>query len=140
MICEKIVPIDCITGLRPVTGFKSLQHSCFPVNFAKFLNLFFTEHLRTTAGFFYSFYCFLPPAGELIETSFFLFLDMFHHSFRTWLNIMNLNDLVVAAWEHAVLGDITWNLAVFCRLINVSVCTYWIFVLHCPAIIHPWNN
>ena len=33
------------------------------------------------------------------------------------MNIMNLNDLVAAAWKHTFLGDITWNLAVFCRLI-----------------------
>ena len=35
----------------------------FSSKFCKiYKNLFFTEHLRTTAsGFFYSFYCFLPP-------------------------------------------------------------------------------
>ena len=39
------------------------------------------------------------------------------------MNIMNLNNQVVAAWEHTFLGDIRWNLAVFCRLISISICT-----------------
>ena len=29
---------------------KRLWHSCFPVNFAKFKNTFFTEHFRETAS------------------------------------------------------------------------------------------
>ena len=39
---------------------------------------------------------------------------------------MNLNDLVVAAAarKHTFLCDITWNLAVFCRLIGISLCAY----------------
>ena len=45
------------------------------------------------------------------------------------MNIMNLNDLVAAARKHTFLGDITWNLAVFCRLISVSIRTYGISVL-----------
>ena len=56
------------------------------------------------------------------------------------MNIMNLNDLVVVAWKHTFLGDITWNLAVFCRLASISICYYWISVLHRPAIIYPWNT
>ena len=50
------------------------------------------------------------------------------------MNIMHLNDRVVAAWELTFLGDITWNLAVFGRLIDISICSYWISMLHCPAI------
>ena len=47
-----------------------------------FKNPFLTEHLQTTAiGFFYSFHCFLLP-GKLIETSFFLFLDIFLPAFN----------------------------------------------------------
>ena len=42
------------------------------------------------------------------------------------MNIMNLNDLVAAAREETFLGDITWNIAVFCRLISISICIYWI--------------
>ena len=89
------------------------------------------EHLQTTAsGFFHSFRCFLSPS-KLIKTSFFYFLNMFYQEFRTWgMNIINLNDTVVAAWKHTFIGDITWNLAVFCWLINVyRLCTYWISVL-----------
>ena len=39
-------------GLRPTTLLKKrLWHSCFPVNFAKFLRIpFLREHLRTTAS------------------------------------------------------------------------------------------
>ena len=36
-----------IAGLSSVTSFKkTLWHRCFPVNFAKFLTLFPTEHIR----------------------------------------------------------------------------------------------
>ena len=40
--------LNKVAGLRSATLLKkSLQHGCFPVNFAKFLRtLFFTEHLR----------------------------------------------------------------------------------------------
>ena len=97
----------------------------FSCEFSKiFRNPFLTEHLQTTAyGFFCSFYSFLLPV-KLIETSFFLFLDIFIPAFER-----DENDLVVAAWEHTFLGDITWSLAMFCRLINISICTYWISVL-----------
>ena len=41
----------------------------------------FIEHLRTTAsGLFHS----LKPSSELIETKFFIFLNMLYHDFRTW--------------------------------------------------------
>ena len=116
---------------------KSLQ--VFSCEFSKILkNLFFAENLRTTAsGFFYSFY-FSEPS-ELIETSLFYFGHVLSRHSNV-MNIMNLNDLVAAAWKHTFLGDITWNLAVFCRLISISIYTYWISVLHCPPIIHPWNT
>ena len=94
-----------------------------------------SANLRTTAfGFFCTFYCFLAP-GELIETSFFSIFGHVLSRLSNVINIPNLNDLVVAAWEHALLGDATWNLTVFCRLINISICTYRISVLHCPAIL-----
>ena len=87
-------------------------------------NLFFTEHLRTTAsGFFYSFYCFLSP-GELIETSFFFyfwawFIKAFkrdeYHEFKQ-SSCFCMGDGI---W----MEFIRWNLAVFCRLISISICT-----------------
>ena len=41
----------------------------------------FIEHLRTTtSGLFHS----LKPSSELIETKFFIFLNMFYHDFQTW--------------------------------------------------------
>ena len=117
---------------------KSLQYRCFPVNFANFLRTSFTELLRTTASGFFIHFTVLPP-GELIETVFFYFWTCFtRHS--NVMNIMNLNDLVLAAWKHTFLGDVTWNLAVFCRMISISIGTYWISVLHCPATIQPWNT
>ena len=112
--------------------------------FKFFKNLFLTEYLRTTAfRFFCSFYCFLPP-GELTETSFF---SIFGHVLFQLSNVMTiwssccLNDLVITAWEHTFLLDTTWNLVVFCRVINISICTSRIFVLHCPAIsVLSWNT
>ena len=50
--------------------------------------------------FFHSLNCFLPPS-ELIETRFFLFLNMFYHSFLTWWISQTLlcktDNLVVSA-------------------------------------------
>ena len=47
-------------------------------------NAFLTENFQTTAsGLFHSLKCFLP-FSELIETTFFIFLNMFYHGFRTW--------------------------------------------------------
>ena len=78
----------------------------FSCEFCKiFKNLFFTENLRTTASEFFIHFTVLPP-GELMETS----LSIFGHVFSRHsnvMNIMNLNDLVAAAWKHTFLGDIT---------------------------------
>ena len=42
-----------VAGLRLATLFKKrLWHKCFPVNIARFLRTFFTEHLRATASVF----------------------------------------------------------------------------------------
>ena len=102
---------------------KSLQGRCFPVNFAKFLR---TSFLQKTSGQmlpdFFIHFTVLPP-GELIETS----LSSYRHVLSRHsnvMNIMNLNDLVAAAWKHTFLDDITWSLAVFCRLISISICIY----------------
>ena len=81
----------------------------FSCEFGKiFKNVFFTGHLRTTASeFFYLFYCFLPT-GEARFFSIFVSSRL-----SNVMVIVNLNDLVVVAWKHKFLGDITWNLAVF---------------------------
>ena len=94
------------------------------MNFSKFLRTFLLQlPWASASGFFYSCYCFLPP-GELIETSFF---SIFRHVLSTAFERDEYhefkNDLVVTAWEHTFLDGITWNLAVFCRLISISICT-----------------
>ena len=84
------------------------------MNFAKFLR---TSFLQKTSGqllleFFIHFT--VLPSSELTETS----LSFFRHVLSRHSNVMNvinLKDLAAAAaWEHPFLGDITWNLAVFC--------------------------
>ena len=58
---------------------------CFPVNFAKFLGTFFYKKPPDKCFWnFHSLNCFLLP-GELIETRFFLFLNMFYPGFWTRL-------------------------------------------------------
>ena len=85
------------------------------------------EHLRTTASeFFYSFYYFATRWTNRNKS-----LSIFGHvlsQHSNVINIMNLNDLVVAEWKHSFLGDITWDLAVLCGLTSISLCTYWISV------------
>ena len=103
-----------------------------------FKNLFFTEPRATASGFFYSFHCFAAWWTNRNQ-SFSIFGHVLSRHSNV-MNIMNLNDLVLAAWKHTFLGDITWNLALFCRLISISICTYWISMLHCPATIHLWNT
>ena len=45
--CARVSFFNKVAGLRPATLLKKrLWHRCFPVNFAKFLTSFFTEHLR----------------------------------------------------------------------------------------------
>ena len=97
----------------------------FSSKFCKiYKNLFFTEHLRTTtSGFFYSSYCFLSP-GELIETSFFFY-------FWAWFIKAFKRDEYHELKQSSCfcMGDGIWmefirrNLAVFCRLISISICT-----------------
>ena len=125
---------------------KSLRYRCFPVNFEKILR---TSFLQNTSGqllldFFIHFTVFAARWTN-IKPVFFLLLNMFYHGFRTWWiswteTISCCCSQGFAAREHKFLGDITWNLAVFCRLISFFICTYWIFVLHCPGINHPWNT
>ena len=65
--------------------FKKSPVQVFPCEFCKVLkDLFFKELLRTTAsGYFFIYFTVLSPR-ELIETSLFLFLDMFFHGIQTW--------------------------------------------------------
>ena len=87
-----------------------------------FKNPLFTKHLRQHDSFWiFSFtWLFLPPS-KLIETSFFLFLNMFYHVFRTWwiswsLHLENFTlqnkqpsccCMTTTWWKHAFLQDIT---------------------------------
>ena len=50
-LCQSLF-FNKVAGLRPTTLLKKrLWHSCFPVNFVKFLRTsFFTEHIWTTAS------------------------------------------------------------------------------------------
>ena len=77
----------------------------------EFCEIFKNPFWQNTSGrlfldFFHSLNCFLPPS-ELIETRFFLFLNMFHHGFRTWWISRTLlcetDDLVVAAGKQTFL-------------------------------------
>ena len=42
--------IDTITSTRPPTLRKSVRRRCFPVEFAKFVNTFLTEHLQANVS------------------------------------------------------------------------------------------
>ena len=91
---------------------KSPQYRCFPMNFAKFLR---TSFLQKTSGqllldFFYSFYCFACRWTYRNQSFYFwtCFITVFKRD-----EIMNLKDLVAAAWKHIFLGDIAWNLECF---------------------------
>ena len=76
-----------------------------PVLSCQFCKISKNPFWQNTSGqlpldFFHSLNCILPPS-ELIEIRFFLFLNMFYHSFRTWWILRTLlhetDNLVVAA-------------------------------------------
>ena len=96
---------------------------CFPVNFAKFLR---TSFLQKTSGqllLHFLIHFTVLPLGEVIGE---LGESISGHVLPTHsnvMNIMNLNDLVVAASKNTFFGDITRNLAVFCRLISIFIRT-----------------
>ena len=49
-LCQSLF-LNKVAGLRPVTLLKRVTNTgVFPVNIAKFLRDYFTEHLRTTAS------------------------------------------------------------------------------------------
>ena len=100
----------------------------FPANFAKFLRTSFLWNIsrQLLLIFFNSIYYFSTWRTNRNQS-----LSIFGHvlsQHSNVINIMNLNDLVVAEWKHTFLGDITWDLAVLCRLTSISLCTYWISV------------
>ena len=121
--------------------FKKSPAKMFSCEFCKvFANLFF---YRTRPDKCFWIFLFISLFFATRWTNRNQFFSIFVHvlsQFSNVMNIMNLNDLVAAAREETFLGDITWNIAVFCRLISISICIYWISVFHCPAIIHPWNT
>ena len=118
-------PFNKITGLRSVALSKNdTIRDVFQWILPNFQEpLFYGTPPDNRFWIFHSFRCFLSPS-EPIKTSFFLFLYVFYHWFWFWgMIIMNLKDTVVAAWKHTFLGDITWNLAMFCWL--VMLCAIW---------------
>ena len=77
------------------------------MNFANFLRTsFYITPPDNCCWIFLFILLFLPP-GELIETSFFSIFRHVLSRLSVVMNIMNLNDLVVASWGHTFLGDIT---------------------------------
>ena len=101
---------------------KGLQHMC--CGFAKFLSTSFLQNTsrRLLLNFFINF------TGVFFATHWInwkQFLYIFKHVLPRLLNV-NLNDLVVAAWEHTFLGDITWNLAVFIHWLSI----YMLYVIY----------
>ena len=77
----------------------------------EFCEIFKNPFWQNTSGwllldFFHSLNCFLP-LSELIKTRFFLFLNMFYHSFQKWWLSQTLphetDDLVVAAGKQTFL-------------------------------------
>ena len=90
--------------LRSVTLIKNTPVQMLSCEFCKvFKNPFWQNISRRLLLEFFSFInCFLPPS-ELIETRFFLFLNMLYHGFRTWwisqTVLCETDDLVVACCE-----------------------------------------
>ena len=96
-----------LNHLRPVCN-SVKKCRCFPVNLRKFLITPFLQNTiwRLLSGFFHSFYFFFPPS-ELVETRFFIFLNMLNHGFRTWWISRTFGKLYFAK------QNVTWNWAVF---------------------------
>ena len=125
--------------LRSVTLIKKTPVQVLSCEFCEIFKNPFWENTsgRLLLDFFHSLNCFLPPS-ELIETRFFLFLNMFYHGFRTWWISRTLlretDDLVVAAGKHislrnrCFLGWLTYE--------HSYLYAYWIFVLHFPVILY----
>ena len=98
---------------------KRLQCRCFPMIFAKHSRAPCYRKPSDDCFWIFSFNCFLTPT-ELIETRFFLFLNVFivalerdkyHHELCSWKTLLcETNDPLVAAWEHTFLWDTTYRI------------------------------
>ena len=101
---------------------KGLQH--MRCGFAKFLSTSFLQNTsrRLLLNFFINF-TFLFFATQWTNCKQFFYI--FKHILSRLLNV-NLNNLVVAAWEHTFLGDSTWNLTAFYTLIKYLYVIYYI--------------
>ena len=99
--------------LRSVTLIKKTPVQVLSCEFCKVFKNLFWENTSSwlLLDFFHWLNCFLPPS-ELIETRFFLFLNMFYHSFRAWWISQTLlcktDDLVVSAGKWSFLGWLTY--------------------------------
>ena len=118
---------------------KSLRYRCFPVNFEKILR---TSFLQNTSGqllldFFIHFT--VSPPGELIETTLFLFLTCFITAFKRD-ECHEFKRFSCCCMEAHISRSYHMEFSGVCRLVSTSICTCWISVLHCLAIIHPWNT
>ena len=80
--------------LRSVTLIKKTPVQVLSCEFCEIFKNPFWQNTsgRLLLDFFHSLNCFLPPS-ELIETRFFLFLNMFYHGFRTWWISWTLHSL-----------------------------------------------
>ena len=98
--------------LRSVTLIKKNPVQVLSCEFCEFFRRPFWQNTsrRLLLDFFHSLDFFLSPS-ELVETRFFLFLDMFYHGFPTWwisrTSLRETGDLVVAAGKQTFLWDIT---------------------------------
>ena len=88
--------------LRSATLIQETPVQVFSCEMCKiFKNLFFTEqHLITAFGFFCSYHGVFLWLSELIETRFFLFLNMFYHNFSTWWTLWTLHLENFTLWNN----------------------------------------
>ena len=116
--------------LRSVTLIKKTPVQVLSCEFCEIFKNPFWQNTsgRLLLDFFHSLNCFLPPS-ELIETRFFLFLNMFYHGFRTWwisrTLLLETDDLVEVAGKQTFL-ETPGVKRCFFRLINlltfISIC------------------
>ena len=122
--------------LRSVTLIKKTPVQVLSCEFCEiFKNPFWQNNSgRLLLDFFHSLNCFLPPS-ELIETRFFLFLNMFYHGFRTWWISWTLHSLYFAKQTTQLL--LQGNSCCYRHFSKTpEINLHWISVLHCPVILH----
>ena len=122
--------------LRSVTLIKKTPVQVLSCEFCEIFKNPFWENTsgRLLLDFFHSLNCFLPPS-ELIETRFFLFLNMFYHGFRTWWISWTLHSLYFVKQTTQLLqqGSSCWSRH-FSETPGINL--PWISVLQCPLILH----